>query len=599
MQQAWLDYSVIILYLAAVIGIGVWCSRGEKTSENYLLGGRKIPFLAVGLACMMALLSSVSLVMVPGEIYNHGLTLFILSGSLGLLLVIPCYLMFTRFYFRLGSFTPYEYLEYRYDATVRAVVAFSAFYTRTMYLGMVVYTTAKIFEASYHWPPWFSILLVGVVGMIYTIKGGAKAVIWTDVLQFFVLFGSFAIVIVILCNRIDGGAFAAVSVAFQEGHGLPQFSTREFYGASPYVRLLFWLMLWGAIVTPLTTACSDQITIQRLLSTRNWKEGFKAQCVASTFAILFTLILWFVGLAIYTYYRQNPDPALGAGSGDAAFFHFVATSLPSPIPGLFVAGMLAAIMSTLSSGMNSMATIWLKEIHQKFINKQLAPASEVRISKLATLWIGCFIIGFGLAMEFAGKWLAQSVSEVGTIFYLIGAAILPAFLFAVLSKRANAKLIWGYTCFAFGEGVGMNLWYVLSRSAEQAWQLDHALPFSWAGKLPFLYAGVPLVIGLLLLLPYLRPELRSRWSGRIFALAGLLVLGFAEAMLIWFFYSQAMVEEVPLARSFAFFLPISFIAAFIILWFCPKQPREKYQGLTLSTLGEPILNRPDTEEVES
>ena len=121
MQQTWIDYLIIALYFIAVIGIGVYCARGEKTSENYLLGGRRMPFLAVGLACMMSLLSSISLVMVPGEIFNNGLTLFILSGTVGMFLHIPCYLMFVRFYFRLGSFTPYEYLEYRYDRTVRAI----------------------------------------------------------------------------------------------------------------------------------------------------------------------------------------------------------------------------------------------------------------------------------------------------------------------------------------------------------------------------------------------------------------------------------------------------------------------------------------------
>lgn len=589
MQDTWLNYLIIVLYLFAVIGIGIFCSRGEKTSENYLLGGRRMPFLAVGLACMMSLLSSVSIVMVPGEIYNNGLTLFCLSGSIGLLLVIPCYLMFTRFYFQLGSFTPYEYLEYRYDATVRAVVAFSAFYTRTMYLAMVLYTTAKIFEATYAWPAWFSILLVGSIGILYTVLGGTKAVVWTDVLQFFVLFGSFFAVVIILCNRIDGGAVAAVAVAFREGHGVPQFSLKEFYGLSPYVRLLFWLLLWSAVVTPLTTACSDQINIQRLLSTRNWKEGFKAQCVATTTALLFTLILWFVGLAIYTYYHQNPDPVIGTSNGDSAFFRFISTQLPSPIPGLFIAGMLAAIMSTLSSGLNSMATVWLKEIHEKFINRKLTPAGEVKVSKQATLLIGCFAILFGIAMEFSGKWLTQSVSEVGTIFYLIGAAILPAFLFAVLSRRANAKLIWCYTAFAFGEGVAMNLWYVLSRSAEQAWRADPTLPFGWAGKLDFVYAGVPLLIGLILLIPWFYKTLRNRWSVKISALTGFLVLGFAEGMLCWYFYSQALVKTEPLARSFAFYLPLSFLGAFLILWFCPKQPREKYQGLTLSTLGQEIL----------
>lgn len=395
----------------------------------------------------------------------------------------------------------------------------------------------------------------------------------------------------ILCRQIDGGAFAAVRTAFQEGHGIPQFSRADFYSLSPYVRLLFWLLLWNAVIAPLTSSCSDQITIQRLLSTRNWKEGLKAQCVATFTALFFTLLLWFVGMAVYTYYHQNPDPALGVNSGDAAFFRFVSTHLPSPLPGLFMAGMLAAIMSTLSAGMNSMATVWLKEIHEKFINRELPADQEVRVSKLATLGIGVFAIVFGIALELSGKWLTQSVSEVGTIFGLLGAAILPAFLFAVLSSRANAKLIWAYTCFAFGEGVAMNFWYALSRSAEQAWRRDPSLGFGWAGKLDFLYAGIPLAVGLLLLVPYLSRSMRARWTGKLSALSGLLVLGFAEGMLLWYFFSQTMITDAPRARSFAFFLPVSLLAAFIILWFCPKQPKAKYQGLTLATLGEPVLTQ--------
>lgn len=598
MTQSWIDYLIIVAYFVAVLGIGFYCSRGEKSSVNYLLGGRKMPAVAVGLACMMALLSSISLVQVPGEIYNYGLTLFIISGTLGMLLNIPAYLLFVRFYFRLGSFTPYEYLEYRYDSSVRAIVAISAFYARTMYLAMVLYTTAKIFEASYHWAPWFSILLVGVVGMIYTVKGGAKAVVWTDVLQFFVLFGSFVLLIILVCTKIDGGAVEAVRCAFADGHGVPQFSDPDFYSLSPYVRLLFFLMIWNAFIAPLTSACSDQITIQRYLSTKNWKEGFKAKLVATGSALIFTLMLWFTGLAIYTYYVQNPAGAPGAGEGDKAFFVFMANHLPTPMPGLFMAGMLAAIMSTLSAGMNSMATIWLKEFHVKFINKKLDDAGEVRISKLATLWIGVFSILLALALEVSGKWLSQSVSEVGTLFGLLGAAILPAFLFAVLSSRANSKLIWAYTAFAFGEGWGWNAWYALSRSDWQAWVRDNSLPWGYAGKIGFTMVLWPLIIGLVILIPYAFKKLRRMWIGKVSALGGMAVLGYAEAILIWYIYSNALITDVPQARSFYFFLPISLIGAFVVLLFCPKQPKEKYQGLTVWTLDEPILNQNSAESDE-
>lgn len=593
MQQSWIDYLVIVIYFAAVLAIGFYCARGEKSSVNYLLGGRKMPAVAVGLACMMALLSSISLVQVPGEIYNHGLTLFIISGTLGMLLNIPAFLLFIRFYFRLGSFTPYEYLEYRYDSSVRAIVAISAFYARTMYLAMVLYTTAKIFEASYNWSPLFSILLVGVIGMIYTVKGGAKAVVWTDVMQFFVLVGSFVALIFIVCSKIDGGPVEAVRRALADGHGVPQFSDPDFYTLSPYVRLLFILMIWNAFIAPLTNACSDQITIQRYLSTKNWKEGFKAKLIATGTGLLFTLMLWFTGLAIYTYYQQNPAGAPSAGEGDKAFFLFMANNLPTPMPGLFMAGMLAAIMSTLSAGMNSMATVWLKEFHVKFINKKLDDSGEVRVSKLATFWIGVFSILLALALEVSGKWLSQSVSEVGTLFGLLGAAILPAFLFAVLSSRANSKLIWGYTAFAFGEGMGWNIWYALSRTAQQAWEKDNSLPWGYAGKIDFSMVWIPALCALAVLIPYLFKKLRTKWIGKISGLFSLALFGYAEAILIWFIYSNTLITDAPQARSFYFFLPVSLIGAFIILLFSPRQPKEKYQGLTVWTINEPILEKKD------
>jgi len=616
-MDAFLNYSVIVGYFLAVMAVGLYCSRDEKTSENYLMGGRQMHFVAVGIACIMALLSSISLVVVPGEICNHGITLFSVSQTLGLALGVPCYLLFVRFYFRLGSFTPYEYLEYRYDGSVRAIVAMVGFYSRVMYLGMVVFTTAKIFEASYHWPAWLSILLVGVFGMIYTVTGGAKAVIWTDVMQFFVLVGSFVVVIVLLSMKIDGGALGAVKTAFDQGHGFREYSDPQFYTLNPYMRLLFWLMVFNAIISPLTTACSDQIAIQRLLSTRDWKEGFKAQIVTVLGDVVFICFLWFVGLAVFTFYFQNPDPEINfaQNQGDRALLHFVATQLPSPIPGLFIAGMLAAIMSTLSSGMNSMATVWLKEFHARFINKHMTASDEYRISRNATFWIGLFVILFGLTLNITGEWLSQSVSELNIIFTALGACVLPAFLFAVISDRSNATLIWGFTIFSMGCTLGGNTWYVLSRKAEQFYQAALAagqeasairvpaawgeslgllspdtIPMGWGGKITWVLPIISLVIAILLCLPWCFRKLRRKRPVTLLASFGLFCLGFSQWMLLWWFFSNHYVVERPLARSFAYTLPIDLAAAFIALWFCPHQPREKCQGMTLATIHMPIIH---------
>ena len=586
----WLDYSMIIVYMAAVLGIGFYFSRNEKNSEDYLLGGRNMPYIAIGLSCMMSLLSSISIVVTPGEIFKNGATLFSLASTLGLFLAIPCFMLFIRFYFKLGSFTPYEYLEYRYSPAVRGIIAVSALYTRTLYIGMVLFTTSKIFEGAYSWAPWKTILLVGIIGTIYTVLGGMKAVVWSDVLQFVVLGIGFVVVVVVLCLNVEGGAWGAITYAFENGRGFPQYGKAEFYKISPYLRLSFWILLYGAIIGPLTNACSDQIAIQRFLSTRNWKEGLKSQIVSVCTAFPFVLVLWFVGWALFSYYSQHPDPSLQ--DSDGVFFRFIATHLPSPMPGLFMAAMLAAIMSTLDSGMNSMATVWLKEFHQKFINKNMDGKQEVRISRWATMLIGAFSIVLGLLLNSSGKWLAQSAAEIGVLFQILSVIILPAFLFAVLSPRANSMLIWLLTLYGIGAGITEKMWYALSRAAKQSWNTGE--PLGWAGPISYWYVLLPLLVGLVFI-GFWFVFKKHRKTKIIIAslLTGSFWLGAAQGILVWFIFSNTLIGDKPEARSFAFTLPITLIVGFIALRFCPVQPREKYQGLTLGTINEPVLYKKD------
>ena len=582
-----LDYSMILIYMLAVLAIGFYFSRNENSSEEYLLGGRNMPFIAIGLSCMMSLLSSISIVMTPGEIYRHGLTLYSFS-LLNIIFAIPAYLLFVRFYFKLKSFTPYDYLEHRYDRLVRTVIAATILYTKTLYLGLVLFTTSKIFQGAYGWDAWQTILLVGIIGSVYTIMGGMKAVVWSDVMQFVVLAGGFVIVVVILCVNIDGGAWGAITYAFENGRGVPQFANPEFYKVTPYIRLTFWLLFANVIWGPIGDACSNQILIQRLLSTKNWKEGFKAQIVSSLSAIPFLLVLQFVGLALFTFYSQNPDP--GLKDADGIFFHFVANNLPSPLPGIFMAAMLAAIMSTLDSGMNSMATIWLKEIHQKYLNKNMDGATEVKVSRWATLIVGVIAISLALLLDGSAKWLGQSAVEVGTLFGALITITTAAFLFAIFSKRANSTMIWVLNFIGIGQTVVAKFWYASSRFDMLNWKAGQAL--GWAGRLPWYYVVIPLGIGMLIISFWLMmKEYRKHKIMIALLMLGSVFMGAFLGMLLWFAFSNIYITDMPLARSFAFTLPIpiNIAVGLIILRFCPVQPKEKWQGLTIWTINDEIL----------
>ena len=161
----WIDYGAMLMYLVAVIGIGLFFSRGEKNSEQYLLGGRNLPWMAVGISIVMSLLSTYSLVMGPGEVFNNGLSMWVLA-FLSPLFSIIAFKIFIKFYFKLKSFTPFEYLEYRYDSKIRVLIAAIYAYTKILYLGMVLFATAKVFEGGAGWPAWLTIVLVGVIGVV-------------------------------------------------------------------------------------------------------------------------------------------------------------------------------------------------------------------------------------------------------------------------------------------------------------------------------------------------------------------------------------------------------------------------------------------------
>lgn len=582
------DYAAMLLYLVAVVAMGLYFSKNEDTSEEYLLGGRRMPWYAVGISCLMSLLSTYSLVMVPGEIFNHGLSLWMMS-LLAPVLTVLSFLLFIRFYFKLGSFTPFEYLELRYDKRIRMLIAAIVLYTRAMWLAMVLFSTAKVFEGGAGWPAWVTILVVGIIGILYTVMGGLKAVIWTDVLQFFVLVAGMGVAIFILIQHIDGGAVGAVSYAFEHGRGPTRFADPGFYVMNPYVRLTFWLLLLSAIMGPLGTAASDQVNIQRLLSTSTYKESLKAQITSASISLPFTLMLWFVGLSIFSYYSQNPDPRVTAG--DTAFFIFVSTKLPPPIPGLILAAMLAAVMSSLDSGINSLATVWLKEFHEKFIKRDMTDRQQVNVSKIATVAIGVFAMAFAITISMTSEKLGHSVVEAATIFYALGVVVIPAFLFAVLSPKASSAMIWILASLSWGMNFATTTWHIATKYVAAHWQDGE--PLGLGGPISVWWVVIPLLVSIVPFMIWISARRKDNQLhlGRL-SLA-LLPLGYGLGATIWYLSSSFIPVEGPKALSFQWVgFPgtlLFLVGGFIFLKFSKEQPLSKYQGLTLKTCDEEVI----------
>lgn len=571
------DYLVIFVYMAGMLGTGWYFSRNRKNASEYLLGGRNMPWIPVGLSMLMTFFSTYSMVMVPGEIFNHGLDLWVLALINPYVQVVSV-LIFTRFFFKINAFTPFEYLAYRYDKYTRLLAALGNCISSVLYVGMVLLSTAKIFEAAAGWPCWLTIILIGGISLIYTSSGGMRAVVWTDSIQFFVMAIGMTVLLYTLCSAVPGGATGAISYAFAHGHGLNRFSEADFYALSPYVRLTFWVTLINYVMGSIGFG-TGQMTVQRLIATGSIRKAVKAQCASSLLTTPLQLIIWFIGLAIFSYYAQNPDPRVT--SGDGALFVFVSTRLPFLIPGLFISSMLAAAMSTLSSCFNSDAAVWLKEVYLQYVNKQADDRQQVRFSVRATIAVGLAGIIFSLLQYLSSIWFKQTMVEVSVIFGIITVSVgVMNYIFAIASRKASSLSFWTMLLMTWGLKIPILIWYAGSKRGEIQFQADGTLGL--AGPISTAWILWPALLTAILLLLSLFVRHKHTYA----FMAALPSLGFTLGAILWYAFSHSGDPALPKVLSFQWVgLPnLIFSILFMLVWhlFGPDQPPERYRGLIWS-----------------
>lgn len=494
---AWQDALVVLLYLAAMLAIGIWFKWKEAhgNTEDYLLGGRGMPWWLIGIAYVMTLLSTNSLVAVPGEAFNHGLGLairYFLAPVVGIFI----FYLFIRFFFRSRVFTPFTYLEERFDRRVRALGSIFYVFMRLFYLALVLFSAAVVLKGVANWPLTQSIIIIGIVGLVYVYLGGMKAVVWADFVQFLLLAGSLIVVVVICISRVDGGAAGIMRYAFDHGRGFEAMQQPSFYSLDAFVRLNLWLMLYVMISDRMFYASADQLAVQRLLSTSSYKQAERSYWFSQILTLPILLGLWFLGLAIFAFYGQNPLPGVTL-AGDTALFRFVSTELPPFIPGLFVAAILGAIMSTLDAGFHSLATVLVKDVYKVFINPNASEHRQVWFSRLLILLIGVFSMGIALFMALTNESVAGSFMETTVFWISFQGLVAMIFLIGITSCRVTAGdilrgfvvacVVTGITVYYYIESRGtdrpMSFLFV-SIPGEVTMLIMGYLPALWRKKLP-------------------------------------------------------------------------------------------------------------------
>jgi SSS family transporter len=476
------DYSVMAVYLLSVVGIGWYFSKNENSTDDYLLGGRSIPWWAIAISMFATLMSALSFLGVPSEAFGHGcrLGLSLLIAPFALILSIW---LFMRFYYTLGTFTPYEYLERRFSPSVRLICSILFLVQRGIYLALVLYASAVAFKSAAGWNPVFTICLVGILGIIYTVLGGMKAVVWTDVLQFFVLFGGLAFIIIRLSMMIPGGFSGGVEYAFSNGRG---FNFGEsFFTFNPYERVTLWLLLFSSIGTYMFGYSADQLNIQRLLSTRTYSEAKKAAYTSWAVGVPVITILYLIGILLYSFYTQAPQGAeLKKIANDHALPNFIVNYLPSPIPGIIMSALLAAIMSTLDSGMNSLSAILVKDIYKRFIRKDADEKQELKMARWFTVVVGIYMVAMAIFINALSSQASSTIIEAASIWSAVVMILVGVYLLGVTNERASSKLIISLLIIAIPITIASAWLFYYSAPP------DHRISFTITGNIPGVFVIV-------------------------------------------------------------------------------------------------------------
>lgn len=409
MEFSIIDYVVIVVYLVGVAYLGIRIAGRQSSTDDYFLGGHDIPWWAVLFSVVATETSTLTFISIPAVAYGGNLTF--LQITLGYIVGrIIVSMIFLPGYVKGNLSTAYQFLEQRFGAAMRNATSTTFMVTRLLADGVRLFATAIplaiILRLGGAFGGWgdlevylLSITAISVITLIYTLVGGIKAVVWMDVMQMAVYIGGALLAAGIMIGDLPAGLSGAISTAADAGKlhlidfGFDQ-PFREFI-AQPYT---FFTALIGGAVFSVASHGTDQLIVQRLLTTRNLKNSQKALVWSGIVVALQFALFLFIGLLLYAFYDAQSAQQLGLATTDEIFAKFIVNQLPVGLSGLIIAALFAAAMSSLSSSLNSLASSTTLDLYKPYYGKDNTPAEDLRISRIIT--IGWALILTGAAFFF-------------------------------------------------------------------------------------------------------------------------------------------------------------------------------------------------------
>ncbi|WP_457320612.1 sodium:solute symporter [Roseateles sp. P5_E11] len=461
-----LDWIVIVVYLAAMLGMGLYFYLREKrqSTTEFFVGGRKIPFWAAGVSLYAANTSSISYIAIPAKAFETNWQYMTnnLIAVLGLMFVAVWIVPLLR---RLDLMSVFSYLETRFHPAIRMLASGLFMLTQLgSRMSVILYLPSLAIATITGVPVTWSILMMGLFTICYTALGGMKAVVWTDVVQLVVKMGGALFAIAFIVWSLDGGMAEFMRTAAAEN------KTRVFDFSFDLSKATVWGFLFLVLFDVVLTFPKDQVLMQRTLSTANAKEAGRSIWAFAAIMIPGGIVFYTIGTALFVFYKAHPERMNPLLSIDATFPLFIAAELPTGLTGLIIAGIFAAAMATLSSIINSVSTLASVDFYEKLV-KNPDPARSVRFAEWMTVAAGLLGIAFALLLS---RYDIHSLFDVSIeLAGLLGGGFAGAYTLGMFTRRANSP----------GVAIGVAAAIVLTTVA-------------WYFKLlhPYLYLGMSIML---------------------------------------------------------------------------------------------------------
>ncbi len=457
-----IDLIILIVYLAAVLFAGLFFAKKEMKGKEYFKSDGTVPWWVTSVSIFATLLSPISFLSLAGNSYAGSWILWF--AQLGMLLAIPVTIkFFLPVYSKLDIDTAYHYLELRFHSKgLRVLGAVMFIIYQIGRMSIIMYLPCMVLSSLMGVNVNILIIVMGIIAIIYSYTGGLKSVLWTDFIQGSVLLIGVTFGLIFLLANIDGG----IGAIFQEFTSGEKFlAENEPIFDINILKNSVFLLIVGAGFNTMGSYVSSQDIVQRFTTTTDTKKLNKMMLANGCLSIFIATVFYLIGTGLYVFYQVQGNPLPPAAQQDQIFASWIAFELPVGVTGLLLAAIYAAAQSTLSTGLNSVASSWTLDIQERLTKKQLSFETQTKIGQRVSLLVGIFSIV--VAMVLANGNIKSAYEWFNGFMGLVLGILIGTFILGVFTKVANT--FGAVLAFIAASGVMVYIKYFIPADAVSIW----------------------------------------------------------------------------------------------------------------------------------